>query len=177
MPRFGTEPSGGENDSVSEVRLSSSTLSLPATGIGSGVGVVGLSGRKMVLKPLPVKVPVNAANGPSVGVSKPIGVRCSPAAIGTSVILKPVGNCTAGFSSRLATAATSEAWVAVSVVSFSGAATVASGLMVVSGMVQLSRYGSVPTDRFSSSVLANGVLRTLSGALPQRAVMLTLNYR
>jgi hypothetical protein len=29
-------------------------LSLPSTGIGSGVGVALLSGRKMVLKPLPV---------------------------------------------------------------------------------------------------------------------------
>ncbi len=140
MPRFGTEPSAGENDSVSEVRFSSSTLSLPLTGIGSGVGVVGLSGRKMVLKPLPVKVPVKAASGPSVGISAPIGVRCSPAAIGTSVILNPLGSCTAGWRFTLAMAAISDAWVAVSVVSFSGSAMIAAGLMVVSGMVQLSRY-------------------------------------
>jgi hypothetical protein len=37
------------------------------TGIGSFVGVTVLSGRKMVLKPLPAKLPENAASGPRLG--------------------------------------------------------------------------------------------------------------
>jgi hypothetical protein len=59
----------GENDSVSEVRFSSRMLSLGGGGgaIGNDVGVVVLSGRKMVLKPLPLKVPAKALSGPGLG--------------------------------------------------------------------------------------------------------------
>jgi hypothetical protein len=40
MPRFGMDPRGAENDSVSWVRLISRMLSLgPLAGSGSGVGV------------------------------------------------------------------------------------------------------------------------------------------
>ena len=68
-PRLGTEPSAGEKDSVSEVRLISSTLSLgPVGGVGSGVGVWVLLGRKMVLRPWPLNVPANAVSGPRPGV-------------------------------------------------------------------------------------------------------------
>src|ERR1035438_2374198 len=66
-PRLGTEPRGAEKDSVSAVRFSSRTLSLGGTGAtGSGVGEPRL-GRKMVLKPWPVNVPVKAASGPKPG--------------------------------------------------------------------------------------------------------------
>src|ERR1035438_6921054 len=66
VPRLGTSPRLLENESVSAVRLSSSTLSLLGNGIGSG-GELGLLGRKMVLKPLPTKSPAKAASGPSGG--------------------------------------------------------------------------------------------------------------
>ena len=68
-PRLGTEPRLAENDRVSCVRLSSSTLSLPPTGTGKCVGVVGLSGRKISLNPLPMKVPTKCASGPRAGVA------------------------------------------------------------------------------------------------------------
>src|ERR1035438_2683714 len=89
VPRLGTSPRLGENDRVSWVRFSSSTLSLPLTGTGSGVGVAVLSGRKMVLKPLPRNVPVKAVSGPSgaTGVTAVLGaVRFD-----TSRNLKPLG--------------------------------------------------------------------------------------
>src|ERR1700682_4103798 len=63
VPRFGTVPRGEEKERVSEVRFSSRMLSL-ITGTGSGVGVTALSGRKMVLKPLPAQSPTRAASGP-----------------------------------------------------------------------------------------------------------------
>src|SRR6266702_8608735 len=69
-PRLGIEPRLFENDSVSSVRFSSSTLSAGSVvliGPGICVGVVVLSGRKIVLNPCPVNVPVKADNGPSVG--------------------------------------------------------------------------------------------------------------
>ena len=66
-PRLGTEPKLGENDKVSEVTFNSRMLSEPLTGVGSGVGVLLLFGRKMVLKPLPFQVPTKAANGPRFG--------------------------------------------------------------------------------------------------------------
>src|SRR6266702_7292714 len=69
-PRFGIEPRLFENDSVSSVRFSSSTLSggsVVLIGPGICVGVVVLSGRKIVLNPCPVNVPVKADSGPSVG--------------------------------------------------------------------------------------------------------------
>lgn len=55
---------------VSSVRFSSSTLSggsVVLIGPGICVGVVALSGRKIVLNPCPVNVPVKADSGPSVG--------------------------------------------------------------------------------------------------------------
>src|SRR5579872_5549659 len=66
VPRFGTVPKLGENVRLSEVRFSSRMLSLE-TGMGSTVGVWLLSGRKMVLKPLPTHSPTNAASGPRLG--------------------------------------------------------------------------------------------------------------
>src|ERR1700712_2147040 len=66
-PRFGTEPRLGENDRTSLVRLSSRMLSLVFCGIGSGVGVMGLFGRKMVLKPWPCQSPTKSASGPRFG--------------------------------------------------------------------------------------------------------------
>jgi hypothetical protein len=66
-PRLGTEPKLGENDKVSEVRFNSRMLSEPVTGVGSGVGVLLLFGRKIVLKPLPFQVPTKAAKGPRLG--------------------------------------------------------------------------------------------------------------
>jgi hypothetical protein len=64
---LGTEPRPLEKDRVSEVRFSWRTLSTSSTGIGSGVGVAVLLGRKIVLKPLPVNVPANSASGPRLG--------------------------------------------------------------------------------------------------------------
>src|SRR6266567_1467571 len=89
MPRLGTEPSLRENDKVSRVRFSSSTLSLPETGMGSGVGVAVLSGRKIVLKPLPLNVPVKAASGPTLGAGKPRAL--SAVRLDTSPKAKPLG--------------------------------------------------------------------------------------
>lgn len=66
-PRLGTEPKLGENDKVSEVIFNSRTLSESGTGVGRGVGVLLLFGRKMVLKPLPFQVPAKAVNGPRLG--------------------------------------------------------------------------------------------------------------
>ena len=59
-----------ENDSVSSVRFSCNTLSggsVVVTGPGIGVGVLVLSGRKMVLNPRPVNVPAKADSGPRFG--------------------------------------------------------------------------------------------------------------
>jgi hypothetical protein len=80
MPRLGTEPKAGENAKVSEVRFSSRTLSLPETGTGNGVGVTGLSGRKIVLKPLPAHLPANAASAPRLGSG--LGAGCSTGVTG-----------------------------------------------------------------------------------------------
>jgi hypothetical protein len=74
---LGTEPRLGENARVSEVRFSSRMLSVGGGGIGSGVGVCVLSGRKMVLKPLPVQLPVKAASGPRLGDARVSEGRCS----------------------------------------------------------------------------------------------------
>jgi hypothetical protein len=66
------EPRLLEKDKVSSVRFSSSTLSggsVVLMGPGIGVGVFWLSGRKIVLKPRPVQVPVKAARGPRLGAS------------------------------------------------------------------------------------------------------------
>jgi hypothetical protein len=41
----------------------------PIGDTGNGVGVTVLSGRKMVLKPLPVNVPLKLVRGPSAGVA------------------------------------------------------------------------------------------------------------
>src|ERR1700722_17872551 len=84
-PRLGTEPRLGENERVSEVRFSSKTLSVagsgPAgTGVGRFVGVLLLSGLKIVLKPVPVQVPTKAANAPRLGGT--IGAGAAPAALG-----------------------------------------------------------------------------------------------
>src|SRR5882724_11725629 len=60
LPRFGAK------ERLSEVRFSSSTLSSGPMG-GTGNGPVGdflLFGRNMVLNPLPIQLPVNAASGP-----------------------------------------------------------------------------------------------------------------
>src|ERR1035441_1722534 len=71
VPRLGTEPRLGENERLSEVRFSSRILSRggggAGTGLGSGVGEAALSGRKIVLKPLPTQSPTNAASGPRGG--------------------------------------------------------------------------------------------------------------
>src|SRR6266446_8717472 len=56
-PRLGMLPRFGAKDSVSEVRFSSSTAS-------AAVPSSFAYGRKMVLKPLPIQLPVNAASGP-----------------------------------------------------------------------------------------------------------------
>src|SRR6516165_5087752 len=88
LPRLGTEPRLLENDNVSLVRFSSSTLSLPVTGIGSGVGVFVLSGRKMRLKPLPLNAPVKAASGPRLGGAAPRAL--SAVRLDTSPKLKPL---------------------------------------------------------------------------------------
>src|SRR5215469_16573609 len=88
LPRLGTEPRPLEDDSVSLVRFSSSTLSLPVTGIGSGVGVFVLSGRKMRLKPLPLNAPVKAASGPRLGSAAPRVL--SALKLDTSPKLKPL---------------------------------------------------------------------------------------
>src|ERR1041384_7411500 len=99
MPRLGTEPSGDENDSVSDVRLSSSTLSPTAGPLGSGVGVCVLLGRKIVLNPLPWKFPTNAASGPRLGAGAG-GCGCGSGPCGTtSAILKLFGNSVATFRS------------------------------------------------------------------------------
>src|ERR1019366_1960395 len=98
VPRLGTAPRLGENDSVSDVRLSSRMLSMVAGGvgggglIGSGVGVTVLSGRKMVFKPGPVNVPVKAAIGPRLGAGAVRAVAMEVPGMGTSVILNPLGN-------------------------------------------------------------------------------------
>lgn len=63
-------------------------LSLPLTGMGNGVGVVGLSGRNMVLNPVPANVPTNAASGPRLGAGVP-----TPAVAGrTSSMWKSLGS-------------------------------------------------------------------------------------
>src|ERR1019366_3097998 len=102
VPRLGTAPRLGENDSVSDVRLSSRMLSMVAGGggggglvgrrVGGGVGVTVLSGRKMVLKPVPVNVPVKAAIGPRLGAGAVGAVAMEVPGMGTSVILNPLGN-------------------------------------------------------------------------------------
>ena len=43
--------------------------------MGSGVGVFRLSGRKMVLKPCPLKVPVKAARGPRLGADEVVALN------------------------------------------------------------------------------------------------------
>src|ERR1700680_2215690 len=68
MPRFGTEPRLFEKERDSTVRFSSRTLSCGGIGgMGNGVGVAVLLGRKMVLKPLPSKLPLKSARGPRLG--------------------------------------------------------------------------------------------------------------
>ena len=84
VPRFGMDPRPGWKERVSEVRLSSRTLSEPGTGTGSGVGVVEFCGLKIVLKPLPVKVPVKPASAPSVGGAS-LGTAAAIAAPGGTV--------------------------------------------------------------------------------------------
>src|SRR5580692_2193420 len=86
-PRLGTEPRLGENERVSWVRFSSSTLSLWIC-TGSGV-VVPLSGRKMVLKPLPLNAPVNADSGPRLGSNETCVL--GRVKLDTSPNLKPLG--------------------------------------------------------------------------------------
>lgn len=93
-PRFGTEPRLGENDSVSRVRFSSSTLSLPVIGLGRPVGVLVLSGRKMVLKPLPRNAPVKADSGPRAGTAEASALGAVK--LETSPNLKPAGSDRAG---------------------------------------------------------------------------------
>src|SRR5882757_9713676 len=66
-PRLGLDPRLAENDNISSVRFSSRTLSDPMIGGLKTVGVAALSGRKMVLKPLPVQLPVKAESGPRMG--------------------------------------------------------------------------------------------------------------
>src|SRR5580658_45246 len=71
-PRLGTFPSEAEKVRVSLVRLSSRTFSLGGVG-GVGVTAFGkvvvvgaaLLGRKIVLKPVPAKVPVKFERTPS----------------------------------------------------------------------------------------------------------------
>src|ERR1035438_9805737 len=91
VPRLGMEPRLGENDRVSWVRLSSSKLSLPVTGIGSSVGVAVLSGRKMMLKPWPVNVPAKAASAPRLGAGAP-APSLGAVRFDTSLIVKPLGS-------------------------------------------------------------------------------------
>src|SRR5580704_10096563 len=67
-PRFGIDPRLLENDSVSSVRFNSRTLSELIGGV-KGVGVLVLSGRKIVLKPRPAQFPLKAASGPRLGAS------------------------------------------------------------------------------------------------------------
>src|SRR5947209_855089 len=88
-PRLGTAPSAGEKVRVSDVRFSSRTLSEPVTGTGSGVGVVALSGRKIVLNPCPFQVPANAASGPRLGDGTGDGARVS---LGTSLNRNSLGS-------------------------------------------------------------------------------------
>src|SRR5271165_1580477 len=90
------EPRLGENDKVSRVRFSSSTLSLLSGGSGGGTGrgsVVGdavLSGRKMVLKPWPLNVPAKATSGPRLGAEE--ATALGAVRFDTSLILKPLGS-------------------------------------------------------------------------------------
>src|SRR5580658_3844669 len=91
MPRLGTEPRLGENDMLSEVKFNSRTLSVPGTGIGNGVGVLVLSGRKIVLKPLPAHSPVKAASGPKLG-GAGIGASTLGAISDTAPNLNPLGS-------------------------------------------------------------------------------------
>src|ERR1700688_2338142 len=92
-PRFGMDPRPGENERVSDVRLSSRTLSELGTGTGSGVGVAGFCGRKIILKPLREKVPAKPASPANVGGAS-LGAAASAApggTVGTSWILKLLG--------------------------------------------------------------------------------------
>lgn len=73
-PRLGTLPRGLEKDSVSVVRLSSRVFSLGGVGAGGLIGLGNvvplggpLFGRKIVLKPVPAKVPVKFDSTPSGG--------------------------------------------------------------------------------------------------------------
>src|ERR1700688_5226632 len=93
MPRLGIEPRLEENDSVSEVKLSSRRLS---PGAGWGSGNVCFCGRKIVLKPMPIQVPSKAASGPSGGGGGAAARAAAPCrtagALGrTSWILKSFG--------------------------------------------------------------------------------------
>ena len=69
VPRLGTEPRLFENDEVfgGEVEFENVVARPGGSGLGSGVGVALLLGRKIVLKPLPTQSPTNAARGPRGG--------------------------------------------------------------------------------------------------------------
>jgi hypothetical protein len=58
--------------------------------LGSGVGVAVLSGRKMVLNPWPVNVPVKAASGPRLGSDELAALN--DVELDTSPNLKPLGS-------------------------------------------------------------------------------------
>src|SRR3981189_2693651 len=90
-PRLGTAPRGSWNDSDSTVRFSSRMLSLSGCGVGNWVGVAEFCGRKIVLKPRPMNVPVNALRSAGAG-------GATPGWTGTSLMVKSVGICTAEVS-------------------------------------------------------------------------------
>jgi len=69
-------------------------LSLPVIGLGSPVGVLALSGRKMRLKPLPRNVPVKADSGPRAGTAEASALGAVK--LDTSPNLKPSGRDRAG---------------------------------------------------------------------------------
>src|ERR1700747_2283439 len=96
IPRLGTEPRLVEKDKVSVVRFSSRMLSLLGTGTGNGVGVAVLCGRKIVLNPLPVNVPVQSASGPRLGAREPAARNA--VRLDTAPNRKPLGRKTAGSS-------------------------------------------------------------------------------
>ncbi len=78
-PRLGTLPRALEKDSVSVVRFSSRTFSFGGvgggglTGLGNVVPLGPLFGRKIVLKPVPAKVPSKLASTPSGGAGMGVG--------------------------------------------------------------------------------------------------------
>src|SRR3979490_3040981 len=97
-PRLGTAPRGSWNDSDSTVRFSSRMLSLSGCGVGNWVGVAEFFGRKIVLKPRPLIVPVNALSGPRAGAISAGAGGATPGWTGTSLMVKSVGICTAEVS-------------------------------------------------------------------------------